>query len=133
AKVADTAAEGLAWSPDGTKIVFRWMCIACLFGGVGDDDRDGDLFTMGADGRNITRLTNTPGEYESMPSWQSVALAPPDNNPINDAQFFVRQHYRDFLNREPDAGGLSFWTNEITSCGGDLKCIEIKRTNVSAA
>jgi Tol biopolymer transport system component len=133
ANVANIAAAGLAWSPDGTKIVFRWMCIACLLGGVGDDDRDGDLFTMEPDGSHITRLTNTPGEYESEPSWQPVALAPPDNNPINDAQFFVRQQYRDFLNREPDPGGLVFWTNEITLCGADQQCLEAKRINVSAA
>jgi hypothetical protein len=28
---------------------------------------------------------------------------------------------------------LAFWTNEITSCGSDPQCIEIKRINVSAA
>ncbi|PYS69028.1 MAG: hypothetical protein DMF69_18255, partial [Acidobacteria bacterium] len=54
-------------------------------------------------------------------------------NPINDAAFFVRQHYIDFLNREPDAGGLGFWTNEITSCGSNAQCIDVKRVNVSAA
>lgn len=54
-------------------------------------------------------------------------------NPIDDASFFVRQHYYDFLNREPDSGGLGFWTNEITSCGADPVCIDIKRVNVSAA
>jgi hypothetical protein len=54
-------------------------------------------------------------------------------NLIDDTQFFVRQHYRDFLNREPDADGLAFWTNEITSCGADQQCIEAKRINVSAA
>ena len=54
-------------------------------------------------------------------------------NQIDDAQFFVRQQYRDFLNREPDADGLAFWTNEITSCGGEAQCVEAKRINVSAA
>jgi hypothetical protein len=54
-------------------------------------------------------------------------------NPIDDAQFFVRQHYSDFLNREPDADGLVFWTNEIASCGTDQQCIEGKRINDSAA
>src|SRR5207237_3686463 len=39
----------------------------------------------------------------------------------------------DFLNREPDADGLAFWTNEITSCGTDAGCIESKRINTSAA
>jgi len=54
-------------------------------------------------------------------------------NPIDTADFFVRQHYSDFLNRQPDAAGLSFWTNQITSCGTDQTCIDLKRINVSAA
>ncbi len=54
-------------------------------------------------------------------------------NPIPRAEFFARVHYRDFFSRDPDAGGLAFWTNEITSCGADPACIDVKRTNVSAA
>ena len=54
-------------------------------------------------------------------------------NIIDDAQSFVRQQYFDFLNREPDAAGLAFWTSQITSCGTDQACIERKRINVSAA
>ena len=54
-------------------------------------------------------------------------------NPIDCADFFVRQQYRDFLNRQADDLGLAFWTNEITSCGSDPQCIEAKRINVSAA
>jgi hypothetical protein len=45
----------------------------------------------------------------------------------------VRQHYLDFLNREPDAAGLAFWTNQITSCGSDAQCIEVRRIHVSAS
>ncbi len=54
-------------------------------------------------------------------------------NSIDDDQIFVRQHYLDFLDRDPDAPGYAFWTNEITSCGPDLQCREVKRINVSAA
>ena len=54
-------------------------------------------------------------------------------NPYDDARFFVRQHYLDFLNREPDQSGWDFWTNEITQCGANAQCIEVKRINVSAA
>ena len=70
------------------------------------------------------------------------AGANPISNPIDDAQFFVRQHYRDFLNREPDAPGLAHWTAEITACndpsqrqpGESLElCAERKRANTSAA
>ena len=46
---------------------------------------------------------------------------------------FVRQHYQDFLNRQPDVAGLNFWTNEITSCGSNVQCAETKYINVSAA
>jgi len=62
--------------------------------------------------------------------------------PIDDPSFFVRQHYLDFLNREPDAPGLSFWTGEITECSDATKrrsgesisaCVERKRANTSAA
>jgi hypothetical protein len=45
----------------------------------------------------------------------------------------VREHYVDFLNREPDAGGLAFWTDQITSCGTDTACKDVRRINVSAA
>jgi len=57
----------------------------------------------------------------------------PVANPIDDASNFVRQHYHDFLNREPDAPGLAFWTNEITSCGPNQSCIDFRRVNVSAS
>lgn len=54
-------------------------------------------------------------------------------NPIVQPSFFVGEHYFDFLNRNADAAGLTFWTNEITSCGSNQTCVEIKRINVSAA
>jgi hypothetical protein len=54
-------------------------------------------------------------------------------NPIDGTDFFVHQHYLDFLNREPDPDGFHFWTNDINMCGADAQCIEVKRINVSAA
>jgi hypothetical protein len=54
-------------------------------------------------------------------------------NPIDDAEFFVRQQYRDFLNRPPDTEGLAFWSNQILSCGSDAACIADQRINVSGA
>jgi hypothetical protein len=54
-------------------------------------------------------------------------------NPIDESQFFVRQHYLDFLNREPDQSGWSFWINNIESCGSDAGCREVKRIDTSAA
>jgi Tol biopolymer transport system component len=58
---------------------------------------------------------------------------PRSTNPIDQPSYFVRQQYVDFLNREPDASGSQFWTNEITSCNGNAAYIDLKRQNVSAA
>jgi CSLREA domain-containing protein len=57
----------------------------------------------------------------------------PAQNPINDATFFTKLHYFDFLNREADTPGLNFWRNEITSCGSDTTCTEVHRISVSAS
>jgi hypothetical protein len=62
-----------------------------------------------------------------------LALGDLPPNPINDAQFFVRQHYLDFLNREPDPGGLTYWTGQITQCGANDACLKTQRITVSAA
>jgi len=57
----------------------------------------------------------------------------PTVNPLDIAQFFVRQHYLDFLHREPDEDGLAYWTNEITKCGSDAACVNDRRISVSAS
>jgi hypothetical protein len=54
-------------------------------------------------------------------------------NAIDTSGFFVRQHYLDFLGREPDEAGFNFWSDQITSCGTDAACIERRTINVSAA
>jgi cytochrome c peroxidase len=48
-------------------------------------------------------------------------------NPIDDPQFFVRQHYIDFLNREPDPQGLSDWIAILNNCPqGSSACDRIE-------
>jgi hypothetical protein len=76
-------------------------------------------------------FTNADDSVSLALSGLGFGALPP--NKIDDSQFFVTQHYRDFLNREPDASGLAFWVNEITSCGINAQCIQVKRVNVSAA
>ena len=66
-------------------------------------------------------------------TFASATFQPPAVNSIEDTPFFVAQHYRDFLGREPDESGLQFWTNDIEQCGADAQCREVKRINVSAA
>src|SRR5215831_16859819 len=90
---------------------------------VGDFNGDGkiDLAVANYYGSTVSILLNTsPASCAS-------------TNPIDCTDFFIRQHYRDFLNREPDASGLAFWTKDINACGADVQCVEMKRVNDSAA
>jgi len=52
---------------------------------------------------------------------------------VDDSQKFVRQHYYDFYNREPDTPSIQFWISEIERCGADAQCRAAKRVNISAA
>lgn len=63
-------------------------------------------------------------------------LADPEafrSHALDQDQFFVKQHYLDFLNREPDQSGLEFWVNNIATCGADETCRHVKRIDTSAA
>jgi Tol biopolymer transport system component len=73
------------------------------------------------------------GSGQAVVSIADNDTAPPTNNPLDDSQFFVRQHYHDFFNREPDGSGLAFWVNNIESCGADAHCREVKKIDTSAA
>jgi hypothetical protein len=82
-------------------------------------------------------LSNPSGVSLGGPAIATVTIiddsSEPSTNAIDDPQNYVCQHYHDFLNRQPDASGLAFWTNQITSCGTDAACSENRRINVSAA
>jgi CubicO group peptidase (beta-lactamase class C family) len=63
-------------------------------------------------------------------------LADPEafrGNPIDLDTFFIRQHYLDFLNREPDPDGWAYWTDELTKCAGAAACLNDRRIGVSAS
>ena len=64
-----------------------------------------------------------------------LRLRPGTNVPItiDDSDFFVQQHYVDFLSRFPDQSGFAFWQNDINQCGANAQCVEVHRVNVSAA
>jgi Tol biopolymer transport system component len=92
-------------------------------------------------------LSNPVGATLGAPSAIPVNIFSDDNfgvtaNPIDTTQFFVRQQYLDFLNREPDPPGLMFWSNSldtmIAQCPASppadrARCILGARANVSVA
>jgi uncharacterized repeat protein (TIGR01451 family) len=76
------------------------------------------------------------GDGTSSGSRPYVYDAAAAKNLIDEAAFFVRRHYLDFLSREPDQSGYDFWTRQIADCvftPNPTQCTEIKRINVSAA
>lgn len=85
-------------------------------------------------------LSNPVGGSLGTPATVTVTInsneAANGPNPVRDASFssdfFVRQHYVDFFNREADPAGLAFWKNQIDECTTQA-CREIRRINVSAA
>ncbi len=75
------------------------------------------------------------GNEENIKTTAEASTTTPNvvTNAVDDPAYFVLQHYRDFLNRDPDAAGFDFWTSQIASCGTNVVCVDQQRTNVSAA
>jgi uncharacterized repeat protein (TIGR01451 family) len=95
-----------------------------------------DAYAEGNENFTVS-LSNGNGAILGSPNVATIAIADNETtagtNPIDSVDFFVRQHYIDFLGREPDAAGFQFWKNQILSCGADPQCIEVRRINVSVS
>ena len=53
---------------------------------------------------------------------------------IDDSDFFVQQHYIDFLSRFPETTGFASWMTFLNSCpAGDANCLHENRLTASAA
>ena len=68
-------------------------------------------------------LDNPTGASLGTPNTVTLTITDNDTtpaaaNPIDNAEFFVRQHYRDFLNRDPEAAGLAAWLAVLSRCNG---------------
>jgi uncharacterized repeat protein (TIGR01451 family) len=109
-----------------------------LVANVNNSAVDGSILTNTA---SVTSSTVDINSANNLATASSIALSSP-KNPLDADQFFARQHYYDFLNREPDVPGLAHWTAEITDCSDPARrqpgeslaqCRERKRANTSAA
>jgi len=56
-----------------------------------------------------------------------------NQNPLDTAEYFIRQQYVDLLGREPDEGGFNYWSDRILECGADSRCVSARRRDVAAA
>ncbi|MBA2647131.1 MAG: S8 family serine peptidase [Pyrinomonadaceae bacterium] len=83
-----------------------------------------DVFVEGEEMLTVT-LGNPAGAASPGVASTAVVLISDDDqitlgaadNPFHTNSFFVRQHYLDFLAREPDAAGFADWQNVLNGCG----------------
>ncbi len=86
-----------------------------------------DVYTEGPETLTLT-LRNPVGSVLGTPSTATLTILDNDAvggaaNPIDTPAFFVRQHYLDVLNREPEPSGLNGWLNILNNCpAGDTTC-----------
>ena len=116
----------LSFAPGETSKTFRILIVDDKFA---EGDEFLDLFLSNPTGTGVGLGSPNHATVQIL----DEDIGAPGSNPVDTSSFFVRQHYLDFLNREPDTAGQNFWINEIESCGGDAACRAVKRVNVSAA
>lgn len=91
-------------------------------------------------------MSPTRANYSFSPASRSVSLiannteeaftgiTQGDNvNPLDTAEYFVRQQYVDILNRESDEAGFNYWSDQILACGDDAACDRQRRVSVASA
>jgi uncharacterized delta-60 repeat protein len=79
-----------------------------------------DVHVEGTETLSVT-LSNPVGGTLHAPSTASVSIIDNDSgtatqNPIDGVEFFIRQMYRDILNRQPDSTGLQNWIDTLAPC-----------------
>ncbi|MEP6636023.1 MAG: BACON domain-containing carbohydrate-binding protein, partial [Acidobacteriota bacterium] len=90
-----------------------------------------DAYVEGAESLTLT-LSNPTGASLGAQGTATVTITDNDlsnsaPNPADQASFFVRQHYVDFLGREPDPFGFQGWQDILNNCsGGNKSCDRIE-------
>jgi N-acetylneuraminic acid mutarotase len=80
-----------------------------------------DAYTEGVENLTV-KLSNPSGADLGAATTATVTITDNEtatavSNPIDQTAFFVREHYIDFLGREPDPAGLAGWQNVLNNCG----------------
>jgi hypothetical protein len=90
-----------------------------------------DVYAEGNESFTLT-LSNPSGMGLGTNSTATLTITDNDANsnapnPIDLTDFFIRQHYLDFLNREPDPNGFQGWRDTLNNCPqGDTRCDRIE-------
>jgi Carboxypeptidase regulatory-like domain/Domain of unknown function (DUF4214) len=146
-----TAANGLVsgriTSSDGAAVAGAAVQLSGAEGATTITDSDGNYSFANVETNGFYTVTPALANFHFSPANRSFSLvgnqtdavftASPDatvtTNAIDSTEFFVRQQYLDFLGREPDQGGFTYWIDQINQCNGDAACLRNKRLDVSAA
>lgn len=80
------------------------------------------------------RLQSNSGEIAYVPGAITIdpaagALLP---SPVDDARFFINQHYSDISGREPDQATVEKLLSQFALCGNKADCVRTKRVDFSA-
>jgi hypothetical protein len=93
-----------------------------------------DAYAEGNETFRVT-LSNPSGASLGTSNASTITLTDNENvtgvNPIDQTPFFVRQHYIDFLGREPDPAGYQGWQDVLNNCGVTV-ALPCDRIEVSA-
>jgi hypothetical protein len=76
--------------------------------------------------RIVTEDPTLPSElFYGAVKVKPLRLRPGTNTPItiDDSDFFVQEHYIDFLSRFPEAQGFQSWMAVLNSCNNDANCL----------
>jgi serine protease AprX len=144
---APVTISGQITTPDGQALAGVTVGLSGAASRKTITDSNGNYRFDNVDTDNFYTVTPSRVNYNLNPENRSFSIsgnmtdagftATPDSvivaNPVDVSEFFVRQHYLDFLGREPDESGFNFWSDQILECGGDADCSERRRINVSAA
>jgi hypothetical protein len=81
------------------------------------------------------RLQSNSGELAYIPG--AITIDPgvgfPVSNPVDDARFFVTQHYVDLLGHEPDRSSVEKFMAQVAQCSGRADCLRARRLDLSTA
>lgn len=90
-----------------------------------------DVYAEGNESFTFT-LSHPSGAALGAQSTATLTITDNDSNssapnPIDGTDFFILQHYLDFLNREPEPGGFRGWRDIMNNCAsGDTRCDRIE-------